>query len=157
MHKGEVWRVRLPFGGGREQAGERPAIVIQDDAFIQTLPLVLIVPLTGEMAASRFAGTLVIQPDSQNGLTVPSVALVFQRKVGSSMSEIVTQQTTIHYDAESDILYILIREGEEEEYVEIADNITLELDENGQVIGIEIEDASKMLKAVPELLGAMRN
>ncbi|MCS6859829.1 MAG: type II toxin-antitoxin system PemK/MazF family toxin [Abditibacteriales bacterium] len=80
MHRGGVWRVRLPFGGGREQAGERPAIIIQDDAFIQTLPLVLIVPLTGEMAASRFAGTLVIQPDAQNGLTISSVALVFQTR-----------------------------------------------------------------------------
>lgn len=80
MHRGEVWQVQLPFVGGREQAGERPAIIIQDDTFIRVLPLVLVVPITGEIAASRFAGTLVIQPDVQNGLTMPSVALVFQTR-----------------------------------------------------------------------------
>jgi mRNA interferase MazF len=40
----------------------------------------LIVPLTSKLAASRFDGTLVIQPDQQNGLTAPSVALVFQMR-----------------------------------------------------------------------------
>lgn len=78
MKKGDVWRGRLPFGGGHTQAGERPAIIIQDDAFTASLPTVLIVPLTGTQAASRFAGTLLVQPDNENGLTTPSVALVFQ-------------------------------------------------------------------------------
>jgi mRNA interferase MazF len=39
---------------------------------------VLLVPFTGNQAATRFAGTLLVQPDGQNGLTSPSVALVFQ-------------------------------------------------------------------------------
>ena len=55
-------------------------VIIQDDTFIPILPLVLVVPLTGEMAASRFAATLVIQPDAHNGLILPSVALVFQTR-----------------------------------------------------------------------------
>ena len=38
----------------------------------------MIVPLTSKLAASRFDGTLVIQPDQQNGLTAITVALVFQ-------------------------------------------------------------------------------
>ena len=80
MQQGEVWRVRLPFIAGREQAGERPAIIIANDAFLSDLPLVLVVPLTGEMAASRFAGTLVVEPDTKNGLTKPSIALVFQTR-----------------------------------------------------------------------------
>jgi mRNA interferase MazF len=78
MRKGEVWRVRLPFTGGHRQAGERPAVVVQDDPFIARLPTVLVVPFTGNQAAARFPGTLLVQPDGQNGLTVPSVALVFQ-------------------------------------------------------------------------------
>ena len=78
MKKGEVWRASLPFGPGHTQAGERPAVLIQDDAFNSSLPTVLVVPFTGTLAASRFAGTLVVQPDTQNGLSVPSVALVFQ-------------------------------------------------------------------------------
>ena len=78
MKQGEVWRVRLPSIPGHTQAGERPAIIVQDDSFIRSLPTVLIVPLTSTAAALRFAGTLIVQPDNQNGLTMPSVALVFQ-------------------------------------------------------------------------------
>ncbi len=80
MQQGEIWRVQLPFGGGREQAGERPALIIQANSFMQTLPLILVVPFTGELAASRFDGTLTVQPDKLNGLTKASVALVFQTR-----------------------------------------------------------------------------
>jgi mRNA interferase MazF len=55
-------------------------VIIQNDTLIHQLPTVLIVPFTGTQAATRFPGTLLIQPDSQNGLTVPSVALVFQTR-----------------------------------------------------------------------------
>ncbi len=34
--------------------------------------------LTPAHRATRFPGTLLVQPDPQNGLTMPSVALVFQ-------------------------------------------------------------------------------
>lgn len=78
MKKGEVWRVRLPSASDRTQAGERPAVIVQSDAHTATLPTVLVVPLTGTLTAGRFAGTLTIQPDANNGLTIPSVALVFQ-------------------------------------------------------------------------------
>src|SRR5262249_13196641 len=78
MKKGEVWRGRLPSGPGHTQAGERPAILVQNEPFLSALPTVLIVPFTGKLAASRFAGTLVVHPDGYNGLTMPSVALVFQ-------------------------------------------------------------------------------
>jgi mRNA interferase MazF len=78
MRRGEIWRVRLPFAPGHRQAGERPAVVVQEDSFLATLPTVLLIPFTGNQTATRFAGTLLVQPDSQNGLTSPSVALVFQ-------------------------------------------------------------------------------
>ena len=78
MHKGEVWRVRIPFAPGHTQAGERPAIIVQNDRLISSLPTVLIIPLTSTLAATRFDCTWLIQPDPQNGLTVASVALVFQ-------------------------------------------------------------------------------
>ena len=78
MKKGEIWRVAIPASPGHAQAGERPAIIVQDLAFNNSLPTTLIIPLTSKMAASRFAGTVVVQPNQQNGLTAPSVALVFQ-------------------------------------------------------------------------------
>ncbi len=78
MRKGEVWRVRIPFAAGHKQAGERPAVLVQDDPLMASLPTVLTIPFTSTIAASRFPGTLLVQPDGQNGLTMPSVALVFQ-------------------------------------------------------------------------------
>ena len=78
MKRGEAWRVRLPAVPGHTQAGERPAIIVQDDSFNLALPTVLIVPFTSTKGTTRFPGTLLVQPDQQNGLTVPSVALVFQ-------------------------------------------------------------------------------
>jgi mRNA-degrading endonuclease toxin of MazEF toxin-antitoxin module len=78
MKKGEVWRVRMPGGAGHAQAGERPAVVIQNDPMTTRLATVLIVAFTSQKNATKYPGTVLIQPDSQNGLTVPSVALVFQ-------------------------------------------------------------------------------
>ena len=78
MKKGEVWRVRFPSSPGRAQAGERPAVIVQNDPSLTSLPVVLVVPFTSQLAAARFAGTLTVQPDGVNGLFVQSVALVFQ-------------------------------------------------------------------------------
>jgi uncharacterized protein YuzE len=52
----------------------------------------------------------------------------------------------INYDAKSDAFYIGIKKGKEEEYLEISPGINVELNEKGQVIGIEILNASKVLK-----------
>jgi mRNA-degrading endonuclease toxin of MazEF toxin-antitoxin module len=80
MKKGEIWRVSIPPAPGHAQSGERPAIILQELTFNNSLPTTLIVPLTSKLSTKRFAGTLVIQPDQQNGLMVPSVALVFQMR-----------------------------------------------------------------------------
>lgn len=58
----------------------------------------------------------------------------------------------LNYDSKSDILYIAIKKGKEEEFVEIAPGINVELDENGKVIGIEILNASDFLKPVAKPL-----
>src|SRR5262245_38594063 len=78
MKKGEVWRVRFPSVPGRTQAGERPAVIVHNEPSLSSLPIVLAVPFTSQLAAARFAGTLTVPPDGLNGLSVPSVALVFQ-------------------------------------------------------------------------------
>jgi mRNA interferase MazF len=81
MKRGEVWRVRLPTTGGHVQAGERPAVLIQNDLLGARLPTVLIVPFTSSLRIAQYPGAVLIKPDGQNGLTVPSVALVFQAQV----------------------------------------------------------------------------
>jgi mRNA-degrading endonuclease toxin of MazEF toxin-antitoxin module len=72
---GEVRWVEMPARGGRAQAGRRPAVIVQS---VTDLPTSLIVPLTSQLDALRFTGTVLIEADSQNGLRRPSVALVFQ-------------------------------------------------------------------------------
>src|SRR5437763_1387414 len=78
MKKGEIWHVRIPPAPGHAQTGIRPAMIVQDAAFNDSLPTVLIVPFTSTATAARFEGTLVVHPSPLNGLTVDSVALVFQ-------------------------------------------------------------------------------
>ena len=75
MNIGEIFWVEFPARGGRAQSGRRPAIVVQKD---RTLPTVLLVPLTTQQDALRFSGTILVEPDANNYLRQPSVALVFQ-------------------------------------------------------------------------------
>jgi mRNA interferase MazF len=81
VKRGDVWRVSIPIAPGHAQTGERPAIIIQDDAFNARLPTTLIVPFTSSGTGRRYPGTLLVQPDGHNGLSVPSLALVFQMRV----------------------------------------------------------------------------
>ena len=59
----------------------------------------------------------------------------------------------INYDKEADVLALYINKGLEEEFVEISPNISVELNKKGEVIGIEIINASKVLKPVLKSLG----
>jgi mRNA interferase MazF len=81
MQKGDVVLVNLPQAvgvGGHEQTGIRPALVVHDDSTSDSLSLIMIVPITSNMATQKFAHTIVVQPSVQNGLSMPSVLLVFQ-------------------------------------------------------------------------------
>ncbi|TDA68004.1 MAG: DUF2283 domain-containing protein [Clostridia bacterium] len=57
----------------------------------------------------------------------------------------------VHYDQEIDVLYIG-REGEEEEAEEIYPGVTLEKGRHGELVGIELLNASRLLKNVLEPL-----
>ena len=52
-----------------------------------------------------------------------------------------------YYDEEEDILY-LAKEGEEAEVVEISLGVNMELDSNGNLIGVELFNASLLFKNV---------
>lgn len=82
MKRGEVVWVDLgnpPGGAGREQAGDRPGVVVSVGDADAGNPMVTLVPLTCRRSARRFPHTLDnIVPSSVNGLSCNSVALIFQ-------------------------------------------------------------------------------
>src|SRR5439155_22059413 len=52
--RGEIWLADLGTGRGHEQIGQRPVLVVSDDAFNAGLAgLVLTVPLTSKVAKSK--------------------------------------------------------------------------------------------------------
>jgi len=51
----------------------------------------------------------------------------------------------IEYDREADALYILLRDAEVDDNLDITDGVTIDLDANRQVIGLEILDVSKKM------------
>jgi mRNA interferase MazF len=77
MQDGDVYFVEIPLSGGHEQAGLRPAIIVQASG-LEKLPTVLIIPLTSKLKGADFPFTFLIEPDQINNLDVTSVALVFQ-------------------------------------------------------------------------------
>lgn len=62
------------------------------------------------------------------------------------------KKALLNYDSESDVLYIVTKEGEEEKFVEIAPGVNVELDVRGEVTGVEILNASKFFKPVAKPL-----
>ena len=54
----------------------------------------------------------------------------------------------VRYDSKADAIYILTRKGAEEEVIEMAPGVNLELNEQGGVIGIEILNASRLFRDV---------
>lgn len=78
MTVGEVRWVELPVRGGHAQKGRRPAVVLQDQEASARIPTTLVIPLTSQLDALRFPGTVLVEANAENGLRRASVALVFQ-------------------------------------------------------------------------------
>ncbi len=57
----------------------------------------------------------------------------------------------VHYDSELDILYFA-KQGHEEEVIEVAPGLNLEYGANGELLGVEILNASRLMKEVIEPL-----
>ncbi len=58
----------------------------------------------------------------------------------------------VFYDEKEDVLY-LAKEGQEEEIVELAPGVNVELDSSGNLIGVEVFKASILFKDVIKLMG----
>ena len=98
MARGDILLVTLPESDKREEKGTRPAIAVQADD--DRSPMLMVIPVTSSLGALRFAFTVEIPPSELNGLTLPSVAMIFQlraidrrivKKIGRLEPEILTQ------------------------------------------------------------------
>jgi|SRR3989344_2277170 len=81
MKPGDVWVVQIPELGTHEQSGIRPAVVVAR----VTKTIVTIVPCTSNMTALRFPYTHLVEQTKENGLTAPSVALIFHMRALDSL------------------------------------------------------------------------
>jgi mRNA-degrading endonuclease toxin of MazEF toxin-antitoxin module len=82
MKRGDVVLVRLPSvdpaSPTHVQRGPRPAVIVQSDALTSPAPVIQVVPATSNQRAMRYSCSLLVQPDSMNGLNMPSVLIVTQ-------------------------------------------------------------------------------
>ena len=70
--------ITLPISDGREQSGKRPAVAVQTD--VAGEPMLMIAPVTSNLAAARFAFSVQIEPTKENGLTQKSIVMIFQMR-----------------------------------------------------------------------------
>jgi mRNA interferase MazF len=78
-NRGEVWLADLGVGRGHEQSGQRPVLVVSDDAFNTGLSgLVMVLPITSKVKKSKnIPAHLPVDPP-EGGLKTPSVILCDQ-------------------------------------------------------------------------------
>jgi mRNA interferase MazF len=58
------------------RAGGGPAVAVQTD--LAGEPMLVVAPITSNLAALRFAFSVRVEPSPENGLTLPSIVMVFQ-------------------------------------------------------------------------------
>jgi mRNA interferase MazF len=78
-NRGDVWLADLGTGRGHEQSGQRPVLVVSDDAFNQgRAGLVMTVPLTSKVSKSKNIPAHIPVDPPEGGLKTPSVILCDQ-------------------------------------------------------------------------------
>ena len=80
MTRGDVWLMDFGAVQGSEQAGMRPALVLQDDTLNTWLRTVVIVPFTTNLRWGRFPFCVAVNA-GEGGLVSDSVALCHQVRV----------------------------------------------------------------------------
>ena len=56
-------------------------------------------------------------------------------------------ESKVRYDAKADVLYLVCDEGEIAQSIEVSPGITVEFGDTGNILGVEILRASKVLTA----------
>ena len=62
----------------------------------------------------------------------------------------------VEYDDEADILYIRIRDGEVKDAVDLNDDVWADLNEKGEIVGIEIWRAKRIISEILKSLERAR-
>lgn len=78
MARGDLLLVSLPASDKREQAGTRPALAVQTALTGESM--LMVAPITSNLNALRFSFTIKLEPTNENGLTQPSVIMIFQMR-----------------------------------------------------------------------------
>ena len=77
--RGEIWLCDLGSARGHEQAGQRPVLVLSDDAFNGgPAGLVIVVPLTSKLGKSKYIPAHIPVTPPEGGVKTPSVILCDQ-------------------------------------------------------------------------------
>src|SRR3989344_5074787 len=76
MRQGDIWIANLEPIQGSEQGGRRPVVIISGRAINESLPIVIVVPLTSKIKS--YPATVYVAANRANGLTKDVEALPFQ-------------------------------------------------------------------------------
>src|ERR1035437_7330055 len=76
MRQGDIWFADLNPTQGSEQSGKRPVIIVSGDTLNDTLPIVIVVPITSNIKS--YPTCVLLKADKMNGLTKDSEAIPFQ-------------------------------------------------------------------------------
>lgn len=76
MRQGEIWLADLEPTKGSEQAGKRPVVIISGDTLNETLPIVIVVPITTHVKS--YPTCILLSANKTSGLSKESEAIPFQ-------------------------------------------------------------------------------
>lgn len=79
-HK-EIWNIYFDSIVGREQGGNRPAVVVSGNNLNRNLDVVWVCPISSVI--HNYEGNPIIEPNSENGLKTKSEVLVFHLRAVS--------------------------------------------------------------------------
>ena len=76
MKQREIWYADLNPVKGSEQKGYRPVVIVSGDLLNTYLKVVIACPLTSKI--KEYKGNIVLEPNTENGLSQRSEVMVFQ-------------------------------------------------------------------------------
>jgi mRNA interferase MazF len=76
MQQGDIWFANLNPAKGSEQAGRRPVVIVSGDTLNDTMPIIIVVPVTSQLKS--YPTCVLLLASKTNGLTKDSEAIPFQ-------------------------------------------------------------------------------